>query len=525
MQVYKKFVILIYVNRMKHKKLTKLFLIMSVLSISVTSIPINVFAKEASSYISLTGDTYDNGHKKAQITIDDIESWCAEFDYPFHNIVDEIRDITTGSSKTTTGNLAEFPGTVSNWVGWGTWEYDDGTDHTLDMSQLSQTSSSNAPTSEEAVSVGGSITSGCTTPYSVTVETISSPWSIEQQNAQSLFKWYVGDNEDLMRVLTWAVQAEKILVDIEQVGADNFVHITFSDDCDTYIKGFIGSDYKSMCDYREFVYKVTNIIQIPSFASKKWQDAVKNSKLIHLKWDSTIYGGKGGYTTTINDENGVLRYYDYSNALGEGYDITSSGGLLTIKTQNIVNKSKVSTAVKATENVFLPSDGCFYNTSYWRWKLEGKEVKGGRDYTYLKALPSTTHDHDWDCEWKCTNGGSVTNCNGDINAGWTSNSCSCDLGEGEYCTTDHGGHYTYHSHTTDCYHRYYCSYCSSPGTGEPSDDCSVSWTCKKQHYEPIKKTKTGLHYIDWQDLTRYEDKGNGMEDPPESFVAAITDWC
>lgn len=102
--------------------------------------------------------------------------------------------------------------------------------------------------------------------------------------------------------------------------------------------------------------------------------------------------------------------------------------------------------------------------------------------------------------WTCSNPSKTYDCGGSpLNDGLTANECNCTLKDGETCTTDHGSHYTKHTHNDSCSYHYDHSNCQN----------SYTYTYTEEEVKVTKNSeKKNLNgYINgtkWDKEPRYE---------------------
>ena len=344
---------------------------------------------------------------------------------------------------------------------------------------------------------------------------------------------------------------------------------SYSGTCDGYMKTTIGT-YEELKLYRQVVWKTTNMRQIPSFA--EYVGNINNVEPIKLYWDEE----QRLYTATVSDHNGVLNYFDFSIP---GCTVTNNGdGTLTISASGAVNATS-----NVSQSKLEPADGVFQLPSFFRWAKEGKKVTfkyamlvtdrvdgvihqnwvedndgaGPGKHTENGYLYKHKHSYDEPCNWFCNkakntviaaNHNAYVNakdenyyntCNDVKNAGWTANPCNCVLAEGETCTTDHGGYYTTHEHTSACHscqqsircqHQWNCPYWVYKNNGGTNDfinhaaarsDCTRVWCCGKVHFFITHSTQEAT-YIDWQDLSGEYVNGRKLIDPEKCYIKVET---
>ena len=520
----------------KKRSFSILMLSFTILISSIS--PLEVKAANKTGSITLTGELYGDGTPKTYIKLDgDGDVYCIQKGKRFRNQIDDLLEILTsdeapGDNESDDGdNLLVYANNTENFAGWGKWAYKttDGTTHTLDWDELEQTDDTNVPSHASSSNKAGSSDSGTKSTYSPTFVNISiaEGWNQSQLNANSMMKWYLS-NRWALQAATWAIEKNYIHLSTVQdpIGTYTYNRILFTNQAigrnGDFIDTLLHNDATALKQYRKMAYKVSNVNTIPSFASRFPSLAIRENNLIHLKWDSKIYNGKGGWTATLNDENGILKYYDFSDAI-ENCDVTkNSDGTITISTQNPIKTAIVSEKVEAQKNFFLPEDGKFPSMSYWSLEMERYSLGSGASstgytrnkipYTYLKKIEPNEHHNpsttllNWDCSWKCTTSqDSPLHC---------THVCGTDETEG--CT---------HVHGATCYHSYYCPSGGNSVSGKkPNASCTVSNTCTKDHYETVNDT-VGGKYRDWQDVDYEGGRNNHLEDPVTCYIAVVTDEC
>ena len=557
------------------------------MGLALLTTTMNVNAETTS--IARTGFSYANGHPESVISTDSgIRAFCIEYGKHYANKVDDLRECTTSDGN----SLSEFSAT--NFVGWGEWEFVDDSDHTLNMSILEQVSILDVPSSKTNSLEAGSIYSGTKEVYDVRVSTLSEGeglWNTEQRIAASVAAQYI-DNDRCLQVVLWAIANGKISARIE----GDLIYVDFANDCDEFIvnnldvgansggstdadededlsgvteDGFISvsRDYDTIRQYRRFVWIVSNWHQRPSFTSKTPRNAREPENVIQLKWDDTLYDGEGGYTATVNDENGVLDWYDFTSCLGSGFDISQPGdGTLTISTRNKIVGGAIVNPIESVRNIMFPEDGKFYSVRLLKWTLEGKSTS----FKYSKLVKDTDSSGDmihslnyspkctweWLCESKHHKNWESKDKNGCYSTIAYQGALKCTATEHVHnnCDTNSDGTndcgYTEHLHAPwvsesnpGCYHTAYkkgtlnCGKTQHKHDGGPKNqtgengasDCAWDWTCEKTHYKVVTRT-TNTSYQEWQDIIVKGDRirlpfgdGDDPYDPIYAYIAVVTD--
>ena len=505
------------------------------------------------------------------------KSYCIQRGYPFRSLVSDV-DMSMVNGQT----LLKWAQSQENFKGWGKWEING--DHT-DATYKEGQSTKHIPSSGDSGDGGessdsdeeGDVTSttgtdGAKDTYSPKVTSITDPAfnfsNTNKQNALAYLQYYVYEDSDasgysqddkdrVMQALTWAVQYDFLKIG----GEEGSLQIIAQDSCgkykngtvkwscgatgnthnysscgskispDTYINKYLNGYSDSLKLYRQVIWKITNMGTIPSFAYTSGFIAGRNP--IHLKWDEN----EEAYIATINDENGVLKYFDFNI---NGVTCTENAdGTLTIKSSSAIDGKITSQKANST---ILPED-CEFNTpTFWRWTLEGKyfdwyysEIVDDKD-----ASGNYKHSHSYNpaCQWKCeVNPNTVDSCSHPStcnNCAWNwacthtcTDSCAnpCTHSCGESCKH----YYCGHSHNDSCKHKSICPSDGSNTTSSPNSKCTVKWTCTKEHKKIIyhnqasgEKAAVRSTYIDWQDINCYSD-GDTIKDPTSAYIAIVTD--
>ena len=545
-------------------------------------------------YINISSQPlYFDDHKGMQATINGRPVFCIQRGYPFRSSVSELQMVTTtqGYHTGTIASLMRYllvntgdEQDATYFRGWGIWEINE--DHT----DARQISTNGAPSSlawqevfdedmdddedsdyenryqgtgdagivrrflDEVKSIltghEGSLEPFKTQMKKITYE--EAGFNTAQLYAQAMLNYYIFEDPDASgysdyakrqckSCLAWCVQYKFILA----TGTDGSdLRITYnnsdgdygvgrsqhySGSCDGYVKTTIGGQYEALKLYRQVVWKTVNMREIPSFA----EENPNNCEPIKLYWDEDIQK----YTATVSDSNGVLNYFNFEIP---GVEISNNGdGTLTITSANEISSPLTSLPYASR---LEPEDGVFKLPEYYRWNLEGKNVR----YTYtalvplgdgygtvtmeegdsrkdVPALNRYQHTHDWGCAWHCSRISTAES---------NANHCEWDRGIYEHvgncpgvdanpntCTHDDNagwvdGHYTRHEHDSSCL--IYCSGNDNAGwedghntrhehtsachkhTKECHDHQDVDNTgCYHRNYCPYYAREKSLGHITW----------------------------
>lgn len=581
-------------NKFQNLLKTIIFTLVLVSGVSIFQ-PIDASADYS---ISLTGINFDN-HRSMKATIDGKPVFCIQYGYPFRSKVSDLQ-MVNGSVRGHEGTIADNVRyllfyTDKDWKseyfrGWGSWSTNG------DATDAVQTSTAGTPTSltwnedfddhashsEDApynnrVTSSGGVTrwlsevypnmtghEGSVAPTATQMKEITyaqAGFSTSQVYAQAMTNYYIYEDSDASgyssdtkfkckQAVDWCIEKNKITT-IGIYGTT--LNLIFQNNCDGYVKEFIGSQYDAMKLYRQMVWKTTNMRMIPSFASRVSSDC----EPIKLYWDENIKK----YTATVSDANGVLNYFDFNIP---GCTVTNNGdGTLTITSANQLDGVLTSSPNKSR---LEPSDGIFKLPQYFRWNLEGKVVSfsytalqqdfdstataGGGSQIFYESGDGRAetrnrpyvHSHSYSpaCNWFCgTSKEEVTHCTKEINnctetpnAGWVEGKytkhkhsfAECGAASLGRPTCKHNlnagwvaAHYTRHEHTDDCHthtiecqHQYDCPYWQKYNrvgydtyvNSSPLSTCRVTWCCGKQHFKTVQhNNEISGKYIDWQDLS------------------------
>ncbi len=530
---------------MQNKNLkNKLAIVLSSVMIGVIGIgfPLIVQAEKQTATITVVNNqTYKNGHIKDIIEVTGIphtRTECIEFGKTFRNKVSDLYNLIWDEEGTLTQLNPDGGKTIDQvitmrrehdkdgvkaydyittpdyprdkWLGWGAYSYNE--THTEAIAPSTSNSPSGLDSDEN--------TTNTKEAYSVKVVSWNGDFTNAQQHALSLIEEYT-TNEFTKQVLSWAVQNEYILAS----GTRSSFHVVFSDKCDSYVLSLLKEEDEIRA-YKEFVWKVSNIRQSPSFSQPSSLALADDNNIIHLKYDATVNGGQGGYTATVADENGMMKYFNFAgDSAIPGCNVTQNeNGTITITTKTKEGFSNVRTnQASVPKSTLLPDDCKFPQITFWHWEFE---VKSGENpelnkktFTYSWQDPNDSHNISWKCEWTCVSS-STEYCEGEIN------DHDCTSG----CYTDRYGvrHHTAnnkHSHRAKCYHSSKCTHASNTAGSKFSSYCSVSWTCERHHITINTRSISG-HYRNWQDLARvhYDDgKTAPLVDPVYAYVAVVCD--
>lgn len=517
------------INKNKTKNILIIYFLIIILII--TNLNLNVKAADVS--VTITGMQYDD-HRGIIFNIEgNGAGYCIERGYPFKSLVSDVN-----MAKVNGKTLLAWANAKEKFVGWGKWKVTEG-DHTLvdhatyveggvlddkipSSGTLTDDNESSDP--DDSDSGSGRGLEGTKELYAPTMKQVTSDktqfFSSESKiNALALINYYIGSADEThnktSQALIWAVQYGFIDStndgnNIQMIfknsqgsyrGEDGKVQQTSTESCDSYVQRYIGSDYEAMKLYREFVWKMTNIRTIPSFAYSNYPAAKANP--IHLKWNDS----EQKYVAYVNDENGVLDWYlgDLANTIpGVTIEKQTDGSLKLSSTTAIDNTNTES--IETKDNVLRSADGtiqkdtvervladgtvktidvvkstmrdsilpanCQFKTPvFWKWSLEGES----KDFTYTKLVEdkedgTMKHSHDYDpaCEWKCTkDSGAITDCTGSHNncQDYDKNCADC-----LHCEK------TYNIHVHDnCQKKYTCTKCGA--TSHPAgSQCTGTFT-------------------------------------------------
>lgn len=546
------------------------------------------------------------------------------------DVTDVLGDKHNGTIASNVRYLSSQIGPTGEWYwfrGWGTWSLNG--DHT----DATQTSASGAPSSDawqeafdentiddEDASYSGRYAGGGTVrkwfqevkprltghegavgAYPTTLKKISfaeAGFNLGQLYAQAITQYYCWEDPDaaaygettktqVKQALDWGIQYGFITTVGGAGGMDLMLSYkdstgrygrgasqSYSGSCDGYIRTTIGSFYDAMKLYRQVVWKTTNMRMIPSFASRKPNDA----EPIKLRWDEP----QKLYTATVSDQNGVLNYFDFSVP---GCTVTNNGdGTLTISTPNQIGE----VTSPASKSRLEPSDGVFNLPDYFQWDRDGKSASfrytaftgdyAGRGSFYVEdglgrrsegGAYSTNYNHSHGynpaCNWFCnTSPYASLHCTQEYNYCFKRPNCGIDPhvhDEDCYeirangtrrrvCGQAYHVHYSScHSHEreddqchncsrnrngteyTECLHRYDCPYyLNTPfsrwftgyynGSG-PSADCYRIWCCGKEHYKTAVREVKGK-YARWQLTSGVYATGRKLIDPELCYVKVQT---
>lgn len=592
-------------NKFQNLLKTIIFTLVLVSGVSIFQ-PINASADYS---ISLTGINFDD-HRSMKATIDGKPVFCIQHGYPFRSKVSDLQ-MVNGSIEGHNGPIASNvryilqnmsdDGDNEYFRGWGIWtlnsshtnatqtstegapssstwneDFEDNSDHSEDSpynNKINNTTSTRWLTEIKPHMQGheGSVAPKATKMKKITYA--QAGFSTSQVYAQAMTNYYIYEDSDASsyssntkfkckQAIDWCIEKNKITT-IGIYGTT--LNLIFQNDCDDYVREFIGSQYDAMKLYRQMVWKTTNMRMIPSFASRVSSDC----EPIKLYWDEDIKK----YTATVSDANGVLNYFDF-NILG--CTVTNNGdGTLTITSTNQLDGVLTSSTNKSR---LEPSDGIFKLPQYFRWNLEGKattftytafvkdwqhtfdmwqEVEDG-DKRKQQPGYKYNHNYTWGCHWYCTTlADSITHCTNEINSctnikndGWVDDkytrhehTLACGSILNGYATCNHvlndgfvAGHYTTHSHTEDCHthtiecqHQYDCPYWQKANRvgystyvgGTPGTDCNPHYVCNKEHFTTVTRTVSGK-YIDWQDLSGVYTGGQKLVDPVSCYIKVQT---
>lgn len=602
-------------NKFQNLLKTIIFTLVLVSGVSIFQ-PIDASADYS---ISLTGINFDN-HRSMKATIDGKPVFCIQYGYPFRSKVSDLQ-MVNGSVRGHEGTIADNVRyllfyTDKDWKseyfrGWGSWSTNG------DATDAVQTSTAGAPTSltwnedfddhashsEDApynnrVTSSGGVTrwlsevypnmtghEGSVAPTATQMKKITyaqAGFSTSQVYAQAMTNYYIYEDSDASgyssdtkfkckQAVDWCIEKNKITT-IGIYGTT--LNLIFQNNCDGYVKEFIGSQYDAMKLYRQMVWKTTNMRMIPSFASRVSSDC----EPIKLYWDENIKK----YTATVSDANGVLNYFDFNIP---GCTVTNNGdGTLTITSANQLDGVLTSSPNKSR---LEPSDGIFKLPQYFRWNLEGKVVSfsytalqqdfdstataGGGSQIFYESGDGRAetrnrpyvHSHSYSpaCNWFCgTSKEEVTHCTKEINnctetpnAGWVEGKytkhkhsfAECGAASLGRPTCKHNlnagwvaAHYTRHEHTDDCHthtiecqHQYDCPYWQKYNrvgydtyvNSSPLSTCRVTWCCGKQHFKTVQhNNEISGKYIDWQDLSGVYTGGQKLVDPVSCYIKVQT---
>lgn len=527
-------------NKIKNHKIIKVATLILFISFILILLSIDVYAAEKTMHVTYTGH-YENDNVKHKIRLDGADyAYCIQKGYTLKDMVSDLDNLLmeaatsgTAGGKTLDTWMSEqrqevpydISGTKNKWNGWGTWKEND--DHT-DSVIVNQ---SNAPSGGTVGSDSDTNTSNAKPVYEVVYKSIGYDWGDDKKNALALLNYYIPDtnetNEYTNQVFSWAIEAG----DFYTNGSGDTFRAHFTSSFDSTWSPYLNS--AQMVKYREFCWKVTNLQQLPSFSKRSAASAGAASNIIHLKYDKDANGGAGGYTATVADANGMMRYFDFASDSIPGCNLVNNGdGSITITTINpagFTGKANNNSSAHDSESTLVPSDGNFGSPTFWRWKLEGKEAS----FKFSYQVEVEGHKYKaysaggWQCKWHCTTSGSPNHCSG------RKNTHSCSVGGCGYCSDPccstyhhYGGLNVHvHNHTTDaCYHEDHCT-CRSAGvhTSKYDSHCTVTYDCTKQHIETKHKTTPTGKYKDWQDLEAEISAGPCLIDPPTPYIAVKCD--
>lgn len=510
-------------NKIKNQKIFKTLVVVLLLSIMPTICGLCVYANKVA-HINYTGETYANGHIKDVITLDGEVAYCIEIGKTFRDKVSDLYNLLIGGESldeyTSSTIIPTYTtGGKNKWLGWGYWsENDDHTDSIAGSKALSPSGGTLGTHSDTNISNAKDL-------YTVYFKNISKYWSTGQIKALALLEYYCEDTgvpHDVHQVFVWAIQNGKMTT----VGSLSSFRVVFTDAIamDNYAKSFLSG--AELSKYKAIVWKLSNLQQVPSFASISTYGIALNDKLIHLKWDANA----NAYTATVADENGMLKYFDMTASSIPGCTITqnTAEGTITISTPTPFTGVKTNArSASNSHSTLVPSETKFGYITFWRWALEGKHASF--QYSYQKEISGhkyQAYGTGWQCKWHCTTSGSANHCSG------RKNTHSCSVGGCGYCSDPccstyhhYGGLNVHvHNHTTDaCYHEDHCT-CRSVGvhTSKYDSHCTVTYDCTKQHIKTYRNMTPEGTYRDWQDV-ELEDPGDYLLDPPIPFIAVKCD--
>ena len=594
-------------NKFQNLLKTIIFTLVLVSGVSIFQ-PIDASADYS---ISLTGINFDN-HRSMKATIDGKPVFCIQYGYPFRSKVSDLQMVN--------GNVRGHEGTIADNVryllfytdkdwkseyfrGWGYWQLNgDATDAVQTSTEGAPTSSTwnedfedNASHSEDTpynnrVTSSGGVTrwlsrvypnmtghEGSVAPKATQMKKITyaqAGFSTSQVYAQAMTNYYIYEDSDASsyssdtkfkckQAIDWCIEKNKITT-IGIYGTT--LNLIFQNDCDDYVREFIGSQYDAMKLYRQMVWKTTNMRMIPSFASRVSSDC----EPIKLYWDEDIKK----YTATVSDANGVLNYFDFNIP---GCTVTNNGdGTLTITSANQLDGVLTSSTNKSR---LEPSDGIFKLPQYFRWNIEGKVVSfsytalqqdydetataGGGSQIFYESGDGRAetrnrpynHSHSYSpaCNWFCGTGKTTPEpgkCQEDFND--CHHSCHNDCAGGEltcknrnplhrHTSSCYAPKYCGHVHTVEdchscdknekCQHQYYCPYYKHEKSvghetyinSSPSSTCRVTWCCGKEHFKTVQhNNEISGKYIDWQDLSGVYTGGQKLVDPVSCYIKVQT---
>lgn len=540
--------------------------------------------------VSSTSLSFDE-HKGMVINISGVgDAFCIERGYPFRTKVSDLQNFyvtVDGETKTLAAfireNLkfqfknvdAEDPNVTGYFAGWGYYKLN--ADHTgviniTTSSQMKYVPSSGAwsenfdeeiSDDEDTYTTGkdagmtydfDKITGheGSKDPYSTEMVQITNTLDSSRLNALAIANYYIFEDasdfsatakRQVAQTLSWCAEFGFL----DTTGSGTYTTVTFNTStgkyksggsmtsgtmsCDTYVQKYIGGQYDAMKLYRQFVWKMTNLRTIPSFAYNNGYDASQNP--IHLKWDAT----ENAYVARVSDENGVLDYFNFTLS---GITVTDNGdGSLTLKSANPINGTITSNASTST---LLPSDCMFELPVTYRWDLEGEDASFvctfvKPDYsseTLYRWGPNgqqraynCSHSYNPACNWYCSNSGYDKDyCTGKLNDGWVNGYYLMEVW--------YPGYYTKHTCKDDsCKHKTYCPYYGKDNVTNVTptdDDCKVYWYCAKEHLKLIEDENgnsgipIGGKFQDFQDLCVW-GQGSSVKlvDPVYAYISVVTD--
>ena len=355
----------------------------------------NPLQVKAGTAVTTTTISFDE-HQGMVVHIGNVDGYCVQRGYPFRTYVSDLQSMyVTEDGKTMTlaewirVNLSEYDedgNQLQFFAGWGTWKLNDTasnvTNVTTDKSTVPSSGAWTEGFDEETVDGEDSYvkdTDNSTTfnpgektghegskdKYSTEMVKVTGTLSTSRLKALAMANYYIFHDPDVSGIslyakrqtagaLTWAAEFGYLDSTTTTVGSSSITTVTFNSatgkykkngsmkseymTCDEYIKKYIGKKYDAMKLYRHFVWAVTNLRVIPSFAYDS--EAAAKDNPIHLKWDASLYGGEGGYYARVSDEKGVLDYFDFDI---EGITITDNGdGSLTLKCKDPIDTTFVS---------------------------------------------------------------------------------------------------------------------------------------------------------------------------------------
>ena len=435
--------------------------------------------KAVTTYDITTSNMDFDDHDGARIQMGGKDVFCIQYGVITKPNYNEYEIMSVGSNNI---KLGDYPSTLEDddyvFAGWGTWELND------TATGATQESTENIPDDN------------ATTKYlSYTIPLTSSvaqgkagKWMQNEINSLSFLNYYLSDTDiDTVRAnqaLTWEAQYHKMYT----TGASrNNMRVVFDAAIIPSLDGRLGTSYLTSYNLcKEFIWKMNNLRTIPSFSYTRPANAMDNP--IELYWDDGIQA----YTATVNDENGVLKYYDFEI---DGVTCTENeDGTLTITSQKALsnvatNAKSVGGEIQGARDELLPEDCKLATVIGYHWEKEEKVdhdedgVKDNKEkftYTFLKKVTGhknkSTSDEEWGCKWKCTTTyDSITDCTGSKdNCKDKDGACGC-----YHCDNDTN----VHKCDSNCYYVYTCSNssCSPNGYNHSVSKCpgsiTASWHC------------------------------------------------